>query len=111
MRWLGHILKMPQEHITHKALRWTPPGKRKPGRPKTTWQRTVETELREMGLTWGEARKVAKNQDSWRRIVMALCRTRGEEEEGINFKTCVMAAIDSFLFALNNIQLLGNTVD
>ena len=31
-----------------------------------TAKRTVETELREMGLTWGEAQKVAKDRDRWR---------------------------------------------
>ena len=81
IRWLGHVLRMPQERIPHKALRWTPPGKRKQGRPKTTWQRTVETELREIGLTWGEAGKVEKDRDRWRRIVAALCLTWGEEDE------------------------------
>ena len=35
-RWLGHVLRMPPERITKNALRWTPPGKRRPGRPKTT---------------------------------------------------------------------------
>ncbi len=34
------------------ALRWTPPGKRKPGRPKTTWRRTVTQELEQMNLSW-----------------------------------------------------------
>ncbi len=37
LRWLGHMLRMEQDCITKIALRWTPPGKRKPGRPKTTW--------------------------------------------------------------------------
>ena len=29
----------------------------------------METELREMGLAWGEAGKVAKDRDRWRRVV------------------------------------------
>ena len=44
----------------------------------------METELREMGLTWGEAGKVAKDRDRWHRIVAALCLTRGEEDECMN---------------------------
>ena len=44
----------------------------------------METELREMGLTWSEAGKVGKDRDRWRRIVAALCFTRGEEDELIN---------------------------
>ena len=55
----------------------------KKGRPNTctTWQRTVKTELREMVLIWGEAGKVANDQDRWHRIVVALCLTGGEEDE------------------------------
>ena len=81
IRWPGHVLRMPQGSIPRKALRWTQPWKRKPGRPQTTWRRTVETDLREMDLTWGEAGKVAKNRDRWRRIGAALFLTRGEEDE------------------------------
>ena len=38
----------------------------------------METELREMGLTLGEAGKVAKGR---RVVIAALCLTRGEEHE------------------------------
>ena len=31
MRWLGHILRMPQDHIPRVALRWTPKGKKVEG--------------------------------------------------------------------------------
>ena len=60
LRWLGHVLRMEQDHITNVALRWTPPGKRKPGRPKTTWRRTVTQELEQMNLSWGEAQHAAR---------------------------------------------------
>ena len=53
LRWLGHVLRMPAERVPKKALRWTPTGKCKPGRPKTTWRRTGTKDLEEMGLTWG----------------------------------------------------------
>jgi arginyl-tRNA--protein-N-Asp/Glu arginylyltransferase len=33
-RWLGHVLRKPSEDMTKVALRWTPEGKRKRGRPK-----------------------------------------------------------------------------
>jgi hypothetical protein len=32
-RWLGHVLRKPSEDMTKVALRWTPEGKRKRGRP------------------------------------------------------------------------------
>ena len=33
--------------------------KRKQGRPKATWRKTVEKEIKAMGLTWGEAEMAA----------------------------------------------------
>jgi hypothetical protein len=33
--------------MTKVALRWTPEGKRKRGRPKTTWRRTIENEIQQ----------------------------------------------------------------
>ena len=41
---------MPPERIPKVGLRWSPAGKRKRGRPKTTWRKTVETELSERQL-------------------------------------------------------------
>ena len=59
MRWLGHVFRMEPDRrgpdrTAKIALRWTPPGKRKPGRPRTTWRRTITTELAENHLTLGE---------------------------------------------------------
>ena len=62
IRWLGHVLRMDQTRIPKVALRWTPPGKRKPGRPKTTWRQTVMAELSEVKLTWDEAQHAAQNR-------------------------------------------------
>ena len=42
LKWLGHVLRMPQDYIPKVALRWTPTGKRNRGRPKTTWRRTIK---------------------------------------------------------------------
>ena len=57
--WLGHVLRMEKSRLPLKVLNWTPLGKRKPGRPKGTWRRTVDQErwtkqdmaLVEMGYT------------------------------------------------------------
>ena len=68
------------EGILKVASRWTPPGKRKRGRPKTAWRRTVEMELNELGLTWGQAQALAKDKTRWRRdIVAAPCPTGGSK--------------------------------
>ena len=68
---------MDQARIPKAALRWTPPGRRKPGRPKTTWRRTVMAELSEVKLTWGEAQHTAQNKAKWKYNVVALRSHRG----------------------------------
>ena len=45
------VLRMSPERLSKVALRWTPAGKRR--KPKTTWRKTVEIELIEMGLSMG----------------------------------------------------------
>ena len=44
-RWqfIGHIFRQEPDDDCVTALTWTPEGKRKRGRPKTTWQRTVHS--------------------------------------------------------------------
>ena len=48
LRSLGHVLRMPQYYIPKVALRWTTTGKRNRGCPKTTWRKTITTELSDM---------------------------------------------------------------
>jgi hypothetical protein len=56
-RWLGHVLHKPSEDKG-----WTPEGKRKRGRPKTTWRHTIENEIKERGLHLGHKRKKSQQQ-------------------------------------------------
>ena len=75
------MMRMDQGHIPKVALHWAPPGKRKPGRPKTTWCQTVMTELSEVKLTsGGEAQHAEQNKAKLKEIVVALCPTGDEEE-------------------------------
>ncbi|XP_063427447.1 uncharacterized protein LOC134710955 [Mytilus trossulus] len=76
-RWLGHVLRKPQGDMTKVALRWTLGGKRKRGRQKTTWRRTIETEMKERGYTWGTIEKKAENREEWRQLVLALSVPKG----------------------------------
>ena len=53
-RWRGNVLRMEGASVTKTALRWTPQGKRPVERPKTTWRRTVEGELKDLkDMEWG----------------------------------------------------------
>ena len=72
-RWIGHILRRPVTDITRHALSWNPAGKRKRGRPRNTWQRSVEDEAKKVGKSWPQIRKIAKNRVRWRIFVDGLC--------------------------------------
>ena len=42
--WIGHVLRMKPDLLPRTALNWAPEGKRKRGRPRETWRRTIEKE-------------------------------------------------------------------
>jgi len=53
-------------------LHWTPEGKQRKGRPKITWQQTVEKEMQQMEKTWSSISVMAKDRQKWRDHVAAL---------------------------------------
>ena len=71
-RWIGHVLRRDKDDNARIALYWTPEGKRKRGRPKITWHRTVMEELRAMGETWDSIGRKAQDRQEWRSFVAAL---------------------------------------
>ena len=77
--WIGHTLRKPVDNITRQALDWNPQGKRKVGRPKQTWRRSVDTEAKAAGKTWAGLKKISKNRVRWRGLVAALCSPRNLE--------------------------------
>ena len=61
------------------ALTWTPEGRRKRGRPKETWRRTVERERGELGFKgWAEAGSCAKDREAWRERTQGPISLRGK---------------------------------
>ena len=55
--------------MTTTALRWTAEGHRSHGRPKETWHRSIEMEMRQHGLNWDTARHQAEDRRQWRSLV------------------------------------------
>ena len=78
--WVGHVARMDATSIPKTAIRWTPTGKRNRGRPKETWRRTIEKEMKEYGWTWGQINTMAADRQKWRASVKALCTTQYEED-------------------------------
>jgi len=72
--WIGHILRKDPKDDCAVSLGWTPEGRRKRGRPKTTWRRMVEVERNHAGWSsWNTARRAASDRKQWKENVKALC--------------------------------------
>ncbi|KAJ8351024.1 hypothetical protein AAFF_G00160910 [Aldrovandia affinis] len=68
--------RLPRERPASVAMDWVPEGgKRKRGRPKKTWRHTFKEDLREMGVSWHGAWRVASDRCRWRGLV-AQCSSR-----------------------------------
>ena len=61
-RWkfIGYIMRKEPNNDCRTALTWTPKGRRKRGRPRTTWRRTAEREREKAG--WKDWSEVVKLQ-------------------------------------------------
>ena len=72
---IGHIHRKDRNDDCNVAMSWAPEGKRRRGRSKTTWRRTVEKERQEAGWSsWEEARTAATNREGWKSSVKAEVR-------------------------------------
>jgi hypothetical protein len=70
--WIGRTLRKGRKAIEREALDWNPQGKRKKGRPRHTWRRTVHNEGLEKGKSWSEVKRMARNGTRWQCFVDAL---------------------------------------
>ena len=61
-QWIGHVTRQ-EASIAKTALHWKPEGKRKRGRPKITWRRTVEKESKEKGEDLGRHQAYGKRRE------------------------------------------------
>ena len=74
-RWIEHVMRREQDNITRTALHWKPEGKRKRGRPRNSWRRTVEA---------SSIQKLAQNRQTWRSFVAVLRATRHNGHEWVS---------------------------
>ncbi|KAL9977341.1 hypothetical protein ACROYT_G014733 [Oculina patagonica] len=78
----GHVLRTSPANISRTALTWAPEGKRRRGRPRETWRRTVETERNRLGWrSWGTAVASAADRDGWRSFLAGLQSPHGLDED------------------------------
>ena len=67
--WVGHTLRKPATSTTRQAMTWNPQGKRKRGRPRNSWWRDTEAELKQQGSNWTDIARTAQNRVHWRMVV------------------------------------------
>lgn len=79
-KWIGHTLRKTNESITRQALDYNIEGKRKVGRPRNTWKRTVQRELEQFGMSWMEMKRKARDRKDWRVLVERIGRQVGTQE-------------------------------
>jgi hypothetical protein len=73
--WIGHTLRKEAGAIEKTALEWNPQGYRRRDRPKRTWRRTIEDEIRNTGRSWNEVKGLAGDCNDWKLYMDALCST------------------------------------
>ena len=67
MGYYGHALRM-------QLIKWNTTGKRKRGRPKETLRRTLEREVKVIGLQCRQSHvDAAADRISWKKMVSTLC--------------------------------------
>jgi hypothetical protein len=74
--WMGHTLRKGHEAIEIESLDWNPQGKRRRGRPRHTWRRTVHSEAIEKDKSLSEVKRMAGKRTRWRCFVDAVCPLR-----------------------------------
>ena len=79
-RWVSHTLRREKDNIARTALTWTPEGRRRRGRPKITWRRTIEAEAGTMNRSWRELETLAQDRHEWGNLVGALCASSRRKE-------------------------------
>ena len=81
-KYIGHIFRREHSSNLKVALTWKPEGRRRRGRPKETWSRTSEKEVKLFGWkSWSEAANVAQNRATWMTTCRASISTQRRNEQ------------------------------
>jgi len=72
LKWYGYVQRMEEGRLPKIVMKWSPPGRRKRGRPKATWAEGIIGLMVEKGLIEEDW----KDRDKWKKkiIVPNGCR-------------------------------------
>ncbi len=77
LRWFGHTERRTKEHITQKCQQIEVEGSRPRGRPKATWNSSVQQDLKKIGARKEEA----EDRTLWRTLIAMSALTSGSSGE------------------------------
>ena len=78
LKFAGHTLRRPRHCHANVAMRWIPPGgKRKRGRPRKTWRRTFDEDLRQLNIEPDDVEKIAEDRVVWRELAARCALLHG----------------------------------
>ena len=66
LKWYGHVLRMEEGRLPKKVMKWSPPGRRKRGRPKLTWAEEIRGLMEEKGLMEEDC----NNRHKWKKKII-----------------------------------------
>eukprot|EP00795_Rhopilema_esculentum_P005156 gene5156-286_t len=70
---------MKEDRNPNIAMNWIPPGgRRKIGRPRNTWRRTLESDLKDLDVPWEDAQEEARDRHGWRLLVARCAEMHGQ---------------------------------
>ena len=71
LRWLGHVLRLPEDSPAKQALAEIERPVRKPrGSPKLKWITIVKQQLNILNISWEQAQDISQNRHRWRQVVL-----------------------------------------
>ena len=65
-QWYGHVQRMEEGKLPKEVMKWSPPGRRKRGRPKLTWAEGIRGLMGENGLMEEEW----DDRSNWRKKII-----------------------------------------
>ncbi|XP_048486439.1 uncharacterized protein LOC125490638 [Plutella xylostella] len=68
-RWIGHSLRQEDSRLTKQALVFAPQGKRRIGRPRISWIRTLAQEIKSINMSWPEVVAAASDRQKGKSVV------------------------------------------
>jgi hypothetical protein len=66
LQWYGHVQRMEEGRLPKEVIKWSPPGRRKRGRPKLTWAEGIRGLMGEKGLMEEDC----NDRSNWRRKII-----------------------------------------